>query len=140
MRRRAFLASAPLVAVAGCIGIGAEERYVCGPDCDVGMSSHAFAPVELTIDRGTTVTWKNTSSRGHTVTAYDGGLPEGAAYFASGDYPNQAAAVEAWYDHFGGRMEPGDTFSHTFEVAGTHEYYCVPHEAGGMIGSVVVRE
>lgn len=30
--------------------------------------------------------------------------------------------------------------SHTFEVAGVYDYYCIPHEAVAMIGSVIVGE
>jgi plastocyanin len=30
-------------------------------------------------------------------------------------------------------------YVHTFETAGTHEYLCVPHEAAGMVGKVIVE-
>jgi hypothetical protein len=32
----------------------------------------------------------------------------------------------------------GGTFSFTFEEPGTYDYFCIPHESLGMIGSVTV--
>ena len=32
----------------------------------------------------------------------------------------------------------GGTFSFTFEEPGTYDYFCIPHESMGMIGSVTV--
>ena len=51
--------------VAGCMGAFARDEY------DIGMRTQAFAPETLRVDAGTTVVWKNTSTRGHTVTAYE---------------------------------------------------------------------
>ncbi|MCU4799409.1 plastocyanin/azurin family copper-binding protein [Halobacteria archaeon HArc-gm2] len=36
--------------------------------------------------------------------------------------------------------EQGATFSHTFEVEGTYDYYCIPHKSLEMVGRVVVGE
>ena len=139
MNRRAFLASASLVGIgglAGCTGLlgGDDGEY------DVGMSANAFLPEELTVTVGTTVVWKNTGSRAHTVTAYDGGQPDGAAFFATGDFEDQQSAVDGWYDGVEGAIYSGETFEHTFEIPGTHHYYCIPHEAGGMIGRIIVED
>jgi plastocyanin len=62
----------------------------------------AFQPSSLTVAKGTAVTWTNTASRGHTVTADD-------ASFTS--------------DTIAG----GATFSHTFDTAGTFAYHCTIH-------------
>ena len=62
----------------------------------------AFQPSSLTVAKGTSVTWTNTASRGHTVTADD-------ASFTS--------------DTIAG----GATFSHTFDTAGTFAYHCSIH-------------
>ena len=62
----------------------------------------AFQPSSLTVAKGTVVTWTNTASRGHTVTADD-------ASFTS--------------DTIAG----GATFSHTFDTAGTFAYHCSIH-------------
>lgn len=139
MRRRALLGSLAAAGLAGCLG-GRNDRRVCGDGCDVGMSANRFEPGTLTVPVGTTVTWKNTSSKAHTVTAYEAELPEGASYFASGGYDSQVAAVDAWFDGFGGRLDAGDRFEATLEVVGSYGYYCIPHEAGGMVGEVVVTE
>ncbi|MCL5279758.1 MAG: plastocyanin/azurin family copper-binding protein [Planctomycetes bacterium] len=31
-------------------------------------------------------------------------------------------------------------FQHTFEVPGTYVYFCLPHEAMGMVGKVTVQK
>jgi plastocyanin len=149
MHRRAFLATGSATAVAalaGCFGPSlASSEY------DVGMQSNAFVPdpaVEGT-DRptfeasvGDTVVWANTGSRNHTVTAYESGVPDGAAYFASGGFDSEQAARDAWSEHLdgGGIISPGGTYEHTFEVPGDYHYFCIPHEDAEMIGRIVVTE
>jgi plastocyanin len=137
--RREFLAAAGATgaaALAGCTALGdAGERSF-----DVGMTAVAFDPVTVRTTTGGTVVWRNTSSRGHTVTAYGDGIPEDADYFASGGYDSEGAAREAWESGLGGRLAGGETFEHTFEVPGTYNYVCIPHERQGMVGTVVVKE
>jgi len=135
MERRAFLrAAVPTAAVglAGCIGSGTPTDY------DVGMGAKAFRPEQLEVTVGTTVTWLNTNKQGHSVTAYENGLPDGADYFASGGFDSEKAARESWGNSSGGTLFEGQTFEHTFEVPGEYPYFCIPHETGGMVGSVVV--
>lgn len=110
-----------------------------GDDYDVGMTASAFRPYDITVSVGDEVVWENTSTRAHTVTAYDGGLPEGAAYFATGGYESEQAARDAW-DGRNGAITSGESYRHTFEVPGTYAYFCIPHERGGMTGSVTVEE
>ncbi|MGQ4555962.1 plastocyanin/azurin family copper-binding protein [Halobellus sp. GM3] len=134
--RRRVLAGIGAVAVtglAGCSGSSAEGDY------DVGMTPTAFDPRTITVATGETVVWRNTSSRGHSVTAYDSGIPEDAEFFASGGYETTEAAREGYLSEFGGRIDSGETWSHTFEVPGEYEYFCVPHEQAGMVGTVVVE-
>ncbi|GGJ08912.1 hypothetical protein GCM10008995_18510 [Halobellus salinus] len=137
-RRRvlAALGSVGAVGVAGCAGGGDSPEG----DYDVGMTAVAYDPTEITVSVGDTVVWANTSSRGHTVTAYDSGIPDEAAFFASGGYDSTEAARDAFGSELGGLIDSGDTWSHTFEVAGEYEYVCLPHEASGMVGTVVVKE
>ena len=138
MYRRRFLARTGAAGVtaggaamlAGCL----DEEY------DVGMTANAFVPDELTVTVGDTVVWENTSTRTHTVTAYEGGIPDSAAYFASGGYDQEATAREAWNGEFGGGLENGDRFSHVFTVPGRYDYVCIPHEEGGMYATVFVEE
>lgn len=135
MDRRSFLAgvgAAGVGALAGCATLASEGDY------DVGMTATAFDPTEVTVSVGESVTWYNNSSRAHTVTAYDTGVPDGAAYFATGGYDSEDAAREAWRDG-DGALDSGQRYSHRFEVAGTYDYVCIPHERGGMVGRVVVE-
>ena len=135
-RRRilATLGTAGVGGLAGCLSTFDRPEY------DIGMRATAFAPEEITVDAGTTVVWRNTSARGHTVTAYESTLPEGAEFFASGGYDSTDEAREAWHDTSGGRIETGETFSHTFEIPGEYGYVCLPHETSSMVGTIVVEE
>jgi len=143
MRRRAFLGavgSAVTVGSAGCIATGSglsEDEY------DVGMSSNAFLPQRYETTVGSEVVWGNTGSRAHTVTAYEDAIPPAADYFASGGFDTEDAARKAYPREKGiegGKLFGGETYSHSFEVAGTYHYVCIPHEPQGMIGRVVVSE
>ncbi|WP_422111225.1 plastocyanin/azurin family copper-binding protein [Haloarcula limicola] len=97
-----------------------------------------FEPKSIEVTAGTEVTWKNTGSIGHTVTAYEGKIPDGAAYFASGGFDSQQAAKDGYGSGQKGNVPKGESYSHTFETKGTYEYYCVPHEMNGMVGTVEV--
>jgi plastocyanin len=142
MDRRAFLAgtgAAGLAALAGCLGAASGGGRTTTDSYDIGMSTSKFKPQEYTVAVGETVVWQNTSSHSHTVTAYESAIPEDATFFASGDFESTEAAREGWMNG-GGAIEPGDVYQHTFEVAGTHNYFCVPHEKSGMVGQIVVEE
>jgi len=141
MNRRAFLGglgAAASLGLAGCLAGGTGGTG--GQDYDVSMSSAAFEPSRLEVTAGETVVWLNTNSRAHTVTAYDDGIPEGAEYFASGGYDSEFAARDAYVESFGGAIGSQDTFEHTFAVPGQYDYFCIPHEKAGMVGTIVVRE
>jgi plastocyanin len=136
MRRRAFLAGAGAAGVAllaGCTATGLSDD-----EFDVEMYSNRFDPVESEATAGDEVVWGNTGSRPHTVTAYDDGIPEDAAYFASGGFDSQDAAEANWPDQ--GGIASGETYSHTFETPGRYDYYCIPHLPAGMEGTVIVSE
>jgi len=68
----------------------------------VAIQDFAFDPEALEISIGTTVTWTNNDSAPHTATAVDGAFQSG-------------------------KLDQGGTFSHTFEEAGTFEYFCEYH-------------
>lgn len=139
--RRAFLSAigGVTVATAGCV-TGASPAPDEGDAYDVGMSSIAFAPDSLTVTRGTTVVWKNTNSRTHTVTAYEDAIPAEATYFATGGFESQAAAVDGYYSQLAGGLGTSETYAHTFSVPGEYRYFCIPHENAGMTGRVIVTE
>jgi uncharacterized membrane protein len=88
-----------------------------------------FTPGAVTIRRGETVEWRNSSAMAHTVTAeaskaanrQDVELPQGADPFDSGS------------------ILPGGTYRHAFTAPGRYKYICVPHELAGMQGEVDVQ-
>lgn len=127
----ASLAVGTTGALAGCLD---DDDY------DVAMTADGFVPDALTVDPGTTVVWENTSSRRHTVTAYENAIPDAAEFFASGGFEDETSARDAFWSDFGGELNNGDRFSHTFEVPGRYDYVCIPHEEGGMYATVFVEE
>ncbi|WIV66942.1 cupredoxin domain-containing protein [Natrialbaceae archaeon AArc-T1-2] len=133
MHRRAYLAAVAgggFAGLAGCTALGSLGNF--GVDnYDIGMTRNEFVPDEYEVTVGETVVWKNTSGSLHTVTAYEGSIPDGAEYFASGGYDSEEEAREAWHDDFGGGFDPDALFEHTFEVPGTYSYFCIPHEMDG---------
>jgi Plastocyanin len=104
----------------------------------VDMQAVAFEPEELTIQQGDTVAWEHVAGEPHNVVAYEDELPADAAYWATGGFESEEAAREGW-EEGQGAVQSGQSYVHTFETTGTHEYLCVPHEAAGMVGSVIIE-
>lgn len=88
-----------------------------------------YSPEHVTIKKGGTITWKDTSGVVHTST----GDPSKAATPADAKLP---AGAKTWDS---GDIEPNGTFSHTFDVAGDYTYFCIPHESAGMVGTITVE-
>ena len=111
MRRLLQLATLSLVALLAF----APAAWAQGQEVTVRMEDNFFAPANITVEPGTTVTWVQSGDNPHTTTSYDGlwdsGMIEGGS---------------------------GGTFSFTFEEPGTYDYFCIPHEDLGMVGSVTV--
>lgn len=88
---------------------------------DASMMGGYFSPDRLTVKEGETVTWTNDDSIAHTVTS---------------SWDNGAT--------FNKVVRPGETFSWTFEEAGSYAIHCRPHahasEGGGMEGMVMTVE
>ena len=100
------------------------------------MANHSFTPETLTIKTGEVVKWVNDTDEAHTVTAVEDSLPEGADYFSSGEADSEDMAKDELAAEL---VDPGESFEWTFAEPGTYRYYCIPHEADGMVGSVVVE-
>jgi len=105
----------------------------------VSMQAVAFEPAELTVSVGDTVAWEWAAGEAHNVVAYEEEIPEGATYWASGDFESEEAARTGW-ENGEGAVREGQSYVHTFETAGEHAYFCVPHEAAGMEGTIIVEE
>lgn len=106
-------------------------RTAGGNDAIVQMDKfNRFSPEHVTIIRGHSVIWENTSDMTHTATAdpakaknpADVRLPDGVKPWDSGDVPKAGQ------------------FSFTFTEPGEYTYFCVYHEAEGMVGRITVTE
>lgn len=99
-----------------------------------------FDPDSVTISSGDTVVWENVGGVGHSVTAYEDEIPDGAEYFASGGFDSEQAARDAYTpgDTDAGDIPGGESWEHTFETPGTYEYFCIPHEST-MQGTIEVE-
>lgn len=78
----------------------------------VPIAQFAFDPASVSVAVGTTVTWTNIDTVPHTVTATDGSFNSG-------------------------NLNPGDSFSFTFDGAGTFDYICNYHP--NMTGTIIVE-
>jgi plastocyanin len=111
LRRLLQLATISLVALL----VFAPSAWAQGEEVTVRMEDNFFEPANITVEPGTTVTWVQSGNNPHTTTSYDGlwdsGMLEGGS---------------------------GATFSFTFEETGTFDYFCIPHEEMGMVGTVTV--
>jgi len=132
--RRSVLLGAGAVGGSGVASRAASAQETTTVDMTDDL---VFDPEDVTVAPGTTVVWENVGTIGHSVTAYENDVPEAAAFFASGGFGSESAARGAYPD---GDVAGGESFEHTFEVTGTHEYFCIPHEAVGMLGTVEVVE
>lgn len=78
---------------------------------EVAIAGFAFAPADVSVPIGTTVTWSNKDSAPHTVTFDEGSADSG-------------------------RLGQGATFELAFDSAGTFAYHCAIHPS--MKGTVTV--
>lgn len=88
-----------------------------------------FDPIGAWIEPGTTVRWLVGESV-HSTTAYH---PDNSNH--SLRIPEKA---EPWDS--GILTEPDQSFEVRLTVPGVYDYFCLPHEAGGMVGRIVVGE
>ena len=93
----------------------APSAWAQGQEVTVRMEDNFFDQANITVEPGTTVTWVQSGDNPHTTTSYDGLWDSGM--------------IEGGTD---------GTFSFTFEEPGTYDYFCIPHEDLGMVGTVTV--
>ena len=104
----------------GTTDTGGGDTAPAGNTVTVGGTGFVFSPATLKVKVGDTVTWQ-WAAGGHSVTSGDSAACTPDAVF---DSKVQAA---------------GFTFTQTFTKAGTVNYFCAPHCAAGMKGSIVVE-
>ena len=80
--------------------------------CTIDIRDFAYHPAQTEIAVGTTVTWTNRDTVPHTATATDRTFDSGI-------------------------LDPGKSYSFTFEKTGTFDYACLVHPQ--MKGTIVVR-
>jgi plastocyanin len=85
---------------------------VSGNTVEVKIADFSFDPATITIKIGTNIKWTNMDSEAHTVTADD----------------NSWTSV---------RLNQSDTYTHTFDQAGTYPYHCGLHSS--MQATVIVQ-
>jgi plastocyanin len=133
-RRRIVGAVAALAFVTLGLGCGAKadlESAMTDPNEVVVIDmtdALTFVPRDVRVQVGQQVRWRNVSRVVHTVTADPSragdpahvNLPRGAEPFDTGD------------------IAPGLEYSRKFSTPGRYEYFSVPHEAAGMLGTVEV--
>jgi len=78
----------------------------------VEIDNFAFAPADLTVIAGTTVTWKNEDDSPHRIGDKNGTFKSAA-------------------------LDTDDSFSHTFAAAGEYPYICTIHPY--MVGKIIVK-
>lgn len=81
-------------------------------DATIVMKNFDFSPMAVTIDRGTTVVWKNLDGEPHTVVGLDAAFRSPA-------------------------LDQNDTFKFTFDKPGTYKYLCSIHPK--MTGTITVK-
>src|SRR5215831_14876392 len=100
--------------------------------CAQGMNNCGFKDangvVNVTITAGTTIKWTNNGASTHTTTSCDSG------HVSAQGCPGGNTSSEVWDS---GILNPGATFSHTFNTKGTFAYYCTLHP--WMHGEIIVQ-
>lgn len=91
----------------------ASQSDIVDDSAMVTIQNYAFTPETITVKKGTTVTWTNSDTVEHSVTADDGSFDTGL-------------------------IATGKTGTHTFDKTGTFRYHCTPHPS--MKAKVVVTE
>ena len=106
-RRRVLAGGTGTLALGGAAAMAQEAAEVI-------VDHHDFAPRELRVKAGTTVTWRNRDATPHNVVSTD--TPRG----------------------FRSRiMNTNESFAFTFAAAGSFPYYCALHPQ--MVGRVIVE-
>jgi plastocyanin len=118
----------------------AAAAPITGKTWDVKMigdaSGSRFDPASLTIKRGDGVRWTVVSGTPHNVTFWPDSIPSGAQAQLGANMPQPVSPITSPM-----LLNVGDTYTASFGnvPAGTYHYYCTPHLALGMKGTIVVQ-
>lgn len=118
----------------------AAPQPVTGKTWDVKMIGDAtgsrFDPVNLTIKAGDAVRWTVVSGPPHNVAFWSDSIPAAGTSTLQGNMPQTMAPLNGPL-----LATAGETYVVSFGgvTPGTYHYYCVPHLAAGMKGTIVVQ-
>ena len=118
-----------LAAASGALGLAAWPAQAKTHAVTMNPASSKFEPQDITIRRGDTVEWENTTSVLHSVT-FDPAMSK---------TPGNVVLPEGVEPFDSGRMTREAKFAHKFTKAGVYKYVCKYHEGMGMVGTVTVR-
>ena len=124
LTRRALLSAGGLLAAGLAWADTAVVEIHMRSDSD--GSRVGFDPVGLLIQPGQTLRWICDANY-HTTAAYH---PDNAGH--SLRIPREA---KPWSSDV---LQPGEHFDVTLTVPGVYDYFCAPHEQGGMVGRIIV--
>ena len=111
---RPFIASSVLgAAVGSLLAAGVLFARAEGTPNTVFIDNFVFAPKDLTVKAGTTVTWTNRDDIPHGVASSNNAFKKSAA------------------------LDTDESYSFTFTTPGTYQYFCYLHPH--MVGSIVVE-
>jgi len=119
-RRRRMVLSLGAVGVTALLAAALPELTAVGEavvaaaasPATVEIDNFAFAPADLTVTAGTTVTWKNDDDSPHRIGDKNGTFTSAA-------------------------LDTDDSFSHTFAAPGEYPYICTIHPY--MVGKIIVK-
>jgi plastocyanin len=111
LARRMVLRAALIAGTTVIMIVSAGRLAPAAETARVSIDNFAFAPAELKVAPGTTVIWTNHDDIPHTVTSTDGAFKSHA-------------------------LDTDDSFSFTFERAGSYRYFCSLHPH--MVGTIKV--
>jgi plastocyanin len=96
---------------------------------------YIYSPATLTIKVGDRVRWVNVSGGPHNVGFYADKIPAGAADVLNRIMPTPMSPLQGPL-----LIDPNAVYEVTFAGAptGTYEYFCLPHEALGMIATLTI--
>ncbi|HEY0778251.1 MAG TPA: plastocyanin/azurin family copper-binding protein [Gemmatirosa sp.] len=99
-------------------------------------NGYRFDPANVTIRAGDAVRWTNVSGGPHNVSFWADSMPAGAAAQLGAQMPNTTDPLIGPL-----LVEPNAAYTVAFAglAPGVYHYYCTPHLALGMRGTITVR-
>jgi plastocyanin len=125
---------------AGAAGATGAAAPITGKTHDVKMigdeKGYRFDPANITIKQGDGVKWTMVSGGPHNVAFDANSLPAGAKDKLAANMPNQMSPLSSNFF-----MNPNETYTISFAglPKGTYNYFCTPHLAMGMKGTITVQ-